>query len=66
MAALQFGTLWATKYVYSCRPIVETSLKKELRPVQDGAESAGSCLGSLHLGKSEIPATAAIATMCGN
>ncbi len=53
------GTLWATKYVYEdIVPIVETSLEKELnRPVKMG-KVQGFSLGSLRLGKSEIPATA--------
>jgi translocation and assembly module TamB len=53
------GTLWATKYVYEdIVPIVETSLEKELnRPVKLG-KVQGFSLGSLRLGKSEIPATA--------
>ena len=53
------GTLWATKYVYEdIVPIVETSLEKEInRPVKLG-KVQGFSLGSLRLGKSEIPATA--------
>ena len=53
------GTLWATKYVYEdIVPIVETSLEKELnRPVKLG-KMQGFSLGSLRLGKSEIPVTA--------
>ncbi len=53
------GTLWATKYIYEdIVPIVETSLEKELnRPVKLG-KVQGFSLGSLRLGKSEIPATA--------
>ena len=53
------GALWATKFIYEdIVPIVETALQKELnRPVKLG-KVQGFSLGSLRLGKSEIPATA--------
>ena len=52
------GTLWARKFIYEdIVPIVEASLKEELqRPIKLGKVESFS-LGSLRLGKSEIPVT---------